>query len=93
LCHHRGGTQRFGVSAWCQTLIRHAAASGTILTAPFGMHVAAAVGRLVSAARFSLVAAPGLESTIWTAVYLTTIASPTNSDLMAASAAKKQPTG
>jgi len=62
-----------------------------MFAAPIGMHAAATVGLLVSAARLALVAAPDLQSTIWTTVYLATIASPTDSDLSTASAAKKQP--
>jgi len=89
LCRHCGGACRFGLSAGCQTLIRHAAASGAILAAPIGMHPAPSLGRLVSAARLPLVAAPDLQSTIRTTVYLTTIASPTDNDLSATMAAKK----
>jgi hypothetical protein len=59
--------------------------------APIGMHPAPANGRLVSAARFPLVAAPDLQSTIRTAVCLATIASPTDNDLLATPAANKEP--
>jgi hypothetical protein len=76
-----------------QTLIRHAAASGAKLAAALGVHAAAAVARLVSAARLALVAAPDLQRTIRTAVYLAAVASPTDNDLSAASATKKQPAG
>ena len=79
------------MSARCGTLIRHAAALGAMFAAPIGMHAAATVGLLVSAARLPLVAAPDLQSAIRTTVYLATIASPTDSDLLTASAAKKQP--
>jgi hypothetical protein len=54
------------------------------------MHAAAAVGRLVSAAGFTLVAAPDLQGTIRTTVYLAAIASPTDNDLSATSDTKKQ---
>jgi hypothetical protein len=57
--------------------------------APIGMHPAPAIGRLVSAARFPLVAAPDLQCTIRTTVYLATIASPTDNDLLATSATNK----
>jgi hypothetical protein len=46
-----------------------------------------------SAARFPLVAAPDLQSTIRTTVYLTTIAASTDNDLSATSDAKKKPAG
>jgi hypothetical protein len=62
-----------------------------MFAAPIGMHAAATVGLLVSAAGFPLVAAPDLQSTIQTTVYLATIASPTDSYLPSASTAKKQP--
>ena len=67
----------------------HAAALGAIFAATIDMHPAPAVGRLVSAARFPLVAAPDLQRTIRTTIYLTTIASPTDNDLSATTAAKK----
>jgi hypothetical protein len=86
---HCGGAARFGLSAGYQTLIRHAAASGAIFAATIDMHPAPAVGRLVSAARFPLVAAPDLQRTIRTTIYLATIASPTDNDLSATTAAKK----
>jgi hypothetical protein len=89
LCLHCSGARRFGLSAGGQTLIRHAAASGAVRAAPIGMHPAPAIGRLVSAARFPLVAAPDFQSTIRTTVYLATIASPTDNDLLATSAANK----
>jgi hypothetical protein len=53
------------------------------------MHPAPALGRLVSAARFPLVAASDLQRTIRTTIYLATIASPTDNDLSATTAAKK----
>ena len=62
-----------------------------MFAAPIGMHAAATVGLLVSAARLALVAAPDLQSTIRTTVNLATIASPTDRDLSTASATKKQP--
>ena len=86
---HCGGAARFGLSAGYQTLIRHAAASGAIFAATIDMHPAPAVGRLVSAARFPLVAAPDLQRTIRTTIYVATIASPTDNDLSATMAAKK----
>jgi hypothetical protein len=89
LCRHSSGARRFALSAEGRTLIRHAAASGAMPAAPIGMHPAPAIGRLVSAARFPLVAAPDLQSTIRTTVYLATIASPTDNDLLATSAANK----
>jgi hypothetical protein len=57
--------------------------------APIGMHPAPAIGRLVSAARFPLVAASDLQSTIRTTVYLATIASTTDNDLLATMSAKE----
>jgi hypothetical protein len=57
------------------------------------MHPAPALGRLVSAARFPLVAASDLQRTIRTTIYLATIASPTDNDLSATTAAKKWPAG
>src|SRR5271165_6059508 len=94
---HCGGGCRFGLSAGCcprcRTLIRHAAASGAVFAATIGMHPPPAVGRLVSAACFPLVVAPDLQSTILTAVYLTTIASPADNGLSMATTAKKQPAG
>ncbi len=45
------------------------------------MHPTPAVGCLVSAAGFALVASPSLYSTFLTTVYLTTIAPPTDHDL------------
>jgi hypothetical protein len=64
-----------------------------MFAAPIGMHAAAAVGLLVSAAGLALVAAPDLLGTIRTTVYLAAIASPTDNDLSTAPAAKKQPAG
>jgi hypothetical protein len=56
---------------------------GAKFAATIGMHPTPAIGRLVSAARVALVAAPDLKRTIWTTIYRATIASPTDDDLLA----------
>jgi hypothetical protein len=89
LCRHCGYACRLGLSAECQTLIRHAAATGAIFAATIGMHPTPAFGRLVSAASVPLVAAPDLQRTIRTTIYLATIASPTDNDLSATMVAKE----
>jgi hypothetical protein len=80
-----------GLLAERWTLIRHAAATGAIVAATIGMHPATAFGRLVPAARVTLVAAPHLQRTIRTTIYLPTVASPTDNDLLATMIAKEQP--
>jgi hypothetical protein len=94
LRRHSGGLCRFGLSTGCcpqyRTLIRHAAASGTIFAATIGMHPTPAVGRLVSAAGFPLSATPHLQGAIATTVHLTTVTSATNKNLSTTMGAKKK---
>jgi hypothetical protein len=66
LCRHCGGGRRLGLAAECQTLIRHAAATGAIFAASIGMHPTPAIHAGLSvAAPHDLHGRIGISWDVW----------------------------
>src|SRR4051812_18492239 len=80
-----------GFCPQCRTLIRHAAPSGAILAAAVSMHLPPAFTRLIAAPSLPLPAASLLQGAITTTVHLATVTSAADTDLLTATATKKQP--